>query len=225
MERCDSFELYRLNRNRSITHKSPFTFDISSYKSCVAEESIGVFYQRVEEFKEYLRLKYDELKSSKSRDYFSSFKFERQHEHLKYVGGKLLLITTSAGQGMTNLVCDLVDRVLLSRRIPFVYLNGYEIWPDNIGQSFADMMLPGSAATFDNAIKEIATYCKYKRCPVIFIIDGLNENPKPEVFASHLEVFLDLVLQYDCVKVLMTCRTEYYQEVLPPLMLPLMIGC
>ena len=212
LERCDSFELYRINRNRRITHDPPFTFDISLYKSCVAEESIGDFYKRVDSFQRFLRSKYDELKKNESRDYFSSSKFGKQYEHLRYACGKLLLITTSAGQGKTNLVCDLVDKVLRARHIPFIYLNGYEIRPDDIGRSFADMMLPGTGVTFDTAINEIATYCKYKRCPVIFIIDGLNENPKPDVFASHLEVFLDLVLQYDCVKVLMTCRTEYYQE-------------
>lgn len=212
LERCDMFELYRLNRNRKITHRAPFTFDISPYKTCAAEESIGTLYQGVEAFQKYLRLKYDELHTNNSRDYFSSSKFGKQYEHLRYVSGKLLLITTSAGQGKTNLVCDLVERVLLTRHIPFVYLNGYEIKPDDIGKSFADMMLPGTNTSFENAIKEVATYCKYKRCPIIFIIDGLNENPLPDVFASNLEVFLDMVLQYDCVKVLMTCRTEYYQE-------------
>lgn len=212
LERCDSFELYRLNRNRRINHKPVFDFDISPYKSCVAEESIGTFYKRVEEFQKFLRSKYDELNTNRSSDYFSSSRFGRQNEHLQYVVGKLMLITTAAGQGKTNLVCDLVDKVLLTRHIPFVYLNGYEIKPDDIGRSFAEMMLPGTNMSFDNAIKEVATYCKYKRCPIIFIIDGLNENPQPDMFASHLEVFLDMVLQYDCVKVLMTCRTEYYKE-------------
>lgn len=212
LERCDMFELCRLNRNRRITHRPLFTFDISPYKTCVSEESIGALYQGVETFQKYLRSKYDELHTDKTRDYFSSSKFGKQYEHLRYIGGKLLLITTSAGQGKTNLVCDLVDKVLLTRHIPFVYLNGYEIKPDDIGKSFADMMLPGTNTSFDNAIKEVETYCKYKRCPIIFIIDGLNENPLPDVFASNLEVFLDMVLQYDCVKVLMTCRTEYYKE-------------
>ncbi len=212
LERCDSFDLYRLNRDRRINHKPTFDFDITPYKSCVAEESIKTFYEQVEECQKFLRAKYDELNSGSSRDYFSSSRFGRQNEHLQYITGKVLLITTSAGQGKTNLVCDLVDKVLLTRHIPFVYLNGYEIKPDDIGRSFADMMLPGTGITFDNAIKEVATYCKYKRCPIIFIIDGLNENQRPDVFASNLEVFLDLVLQYDCVKVLMTCRTEYYKE-------------
>lgn len=212
LEKCDSFELYRLNRKRRLTHKPLLDFDITPYKSIVAEESIRTFYQRVEEFMVFLRSKYDELNTDKSRDYFNVHKFGKQNEHLQYVGGKLLLVTSSAGQGKTNLVCDLVDNVLLKRHIPFVYLNGYEIKSDDIGRSFADMMLPGADSSFDKAIKEVATYCKYKRCPMIFIIDGLNENPVPDVFASHLEVFLDMVLQYDCVKVLMTCRTEYYQE-------------
>lgn len=212
LERCDSFDLYRLNRDRRINHKTAFDFDITPYKSCVAEESIKTFYERVKECQQFLRAKYDELNSGSSRDYFSSSRFGKQNEHLQFVVGKLLLITTSAGQGKTNLVCDLVEKVLLTRQIPFVYLNGYEIKADDIGRSFADMMLPGTGMSFDNAIKEVATYCKYKRSPIIFIIDGLNENPQPDVFSSNLEVFLDLVLQYDCVKVLMTCRTEYYKE-------------
>ena len=74
------------------------------------------------------------------------------------------------------------------------------------------MMFPTSKASFDETIKGLSTYCKYKRCPVILIIDGLNENPNPEAFSRNLQVFLDAVLQYDCVKVIMTCRTEYYKE-------------
>ncbi len=212
LERCDSFELYRLNRNRRINHREPFEFDVTPFKSTVAEESIATFYQRVGEVQSFLRAKYDELNTNRSSDYFSSSRFGRQNEHLNYVAGKLLLITSAAGQGKTNLICDLVEKVLLTRHIPFIYLNGYEIKPNDIGRSFADMMLPGTGVSFDNAINEAATYCKYKRCPIIFIIDGLNENPKPDIFASNLEVFLDLILQYDCVKVLMTCRTDYYKE-------------
>lgn len=100
----------------------------------------------------------------------------------------------------------------MKRDIPFVYMNGYEIDSNNVGESFARMMFPTSKASFDETIKGLSTYCKYKRCPVILIIDGLNENPNPEAFSRNLQVFLDAVLQYDCVKVIMTCRTEYYKE-------------
>ena len=61
----------------------------------------------------------------------------------------------------TNLICDIVDNVLLKRDIPFVYMNGYEIDSKNIGESFARMMLPMSKASFDESIKGLSTYCKY----------------------------------------------------------------
>ena len=34
----------------------------------------------------------------------------------------------------------------------------------------------------------------------------------PDVFSRNLAIFMEKVLQYDCVKVIMTCRSEYYKE-------------
>ena len=211
LERCDMIDTYRTNRNRRFLHKESFVFDIEQFKTIPSEERLSEFYRRAKELKEYVNNKYNDLHGNNS-DYLWSSKYRQQVIHLDYIIGKILLVTTSAGQGKTNLICDLVDNVLLKRDIPFVYMNGYEIDSNNIGESFARMMLPTSKASFDETIKELSTYCKYKRCPVILIIDGLNENPNPEAFSRNLQVFLDAVLQYDCVKVIMTCRTEYYKE-------------
>lgn len=211
LERCDMIDTYRTNRNRRFLHKEPFVFDIEPFKTIPSEEQLSDFYRRTKELKEYVNSKYNDLHGNNS-DYLGSSKYGQQVIHLEYILGKILLLTTSAGQGKTNLICDIVDNVLLKREIPFVYMNGYEIDPNNIGESFARMMLPMSKTSFDESIKGLSTYCKYKRCPVILIIDGLNENPDPETFSRNLQVFLDAVLQYDCVKVIMTCRTEYYKE-------------
>lgn len=211
LERCDMIETYRTNRNRRLCHREPFVFDVSEYKNVASEELLSNFYRRATELKDYINGKYNELHGNNS-DYLTSSKYGRQVIHLQYVIGKLLLVTTSAGQGKTNLICDLVDNVLLKRDIPFVYLNGYEIDADHVEESFARAMLPTSRCSFDEAIHGLATYCKYKRSPVILIIDGLNENANPTVFARNLEVFLEAVLQYECIKVIMTCRTEYYDE-------------
>ena len=211
LERCDMIDTYRINRNRRFRHKESFIFDIEQFKTIPSEEKLSEFYRRTKELKEYVNSKYNELHGNNS-DYLSSSKYGQQVIHLEYILSKILLVTTSAGQGKTNLICDIVDNVLLKRDIPFVYMNGYEIDSNNICESFARMMLPTSKASFDETIKGLSTYCKYKRCPVILIIDGLNENPIPEAFSRNLQVFLDAVLQYDCVKVIMTCRTEYYRE-------------
>lgn len=212
LDRCDMFDTYHTNRTLAISGKPRFYFDISEYKDCVSQESITEFYKKATNLKDYLRSKYETLYDYHLYNCLEYRKYEIEYEHLKFVTGKLLLITSSAGQGKTNLVCELADNVLIKRQIPFVYINGYEIDAENIGDSFAKIMLPENKQSFDFILREVATYCKYKRSPIILIIDGLNENPKPDIFSRNLELFLDTVLQYDCVKVIMTCRTEYYQE-------------
>lgn len=212
LERCSVLNFDALNRKRQMKGMPQFVLDVSNFYDCPAEENIGKFYEKTIAFRDYLLNSYNGLYKESNRSYSSSNKIGRQIEHLKYITSKLLVITSKAGQGKTNLICDLVDKVLLKRGIPFVYLNGYEIDPNDIGNSFAAFMLPNTNIAFDEVIRDVDIYCKYKRCPIILIIDGLNENPLPSVFARKLELFLDSVLQYDCVKVVMSCRTEYYDE-------------
>lgn len=212
IDRCDMFDTYHTNRSLAISGKPRFHFDISEYKDCVAQESIKEFYNKANNLKDYLHSKYETLYSYQLYNCLEYRKYKTEYEHLKFITGKLLLITSSAGQGKTNLICDLANNVLIKRQIPFVYINGYEIDAENIGDSFAKIMFPETNQSFDYILGEVATYCKYKRSPIILIIDGLNENPKPDIFSRNLELFLDAVLQYDCIKVIMTCRTEYYQE-------------
>ena len=212
LDRCEMFDTSHTNKILAIWGKPRFHFDINEYKDCVAQESIADFYVKANNLKGYLRSKHELLYSYNLYNCLEYRKYETEHDHLKFITGKLLLITSSAGQGKTNLICDLADNVLIRRQIPFVYINGYEIDAENIGDSFAKIMYPEAKYSFDYILNEIATYCRYKRSPIILMIDGLNENPKPDIFSRNLELFLDAVLQYDCVKVIMTCRTEYYKE-------------
>lgn len=212
LERCDMIDTYCTNRNRKFQHEDPFVFDVTPYKNFVAEEEIGAFYNGVKLLEDYLVKKHTELFNGHNSDYLESNKYGKLVSHMQHISSKLLLITASAGQGKTNQICDLVYNVLLKRRIPFVYLNGYEIDANDIFSTFASYMLPGTNMSFDKVIKNTVTYCKYRRNPIILIIDGLNENPMPDVFSRNLAIFMEKVLQYDCVKVIMTCRSEYYKE-------------
>lgn len=212
LERCDMIDTYRTNRNRKFRHENPFVFDVTPYKRFVAEEEIGDFYNGAKLLENYLVGKSKELSNGSSSNFLETSKYNRLVSHMQYISSKLLLITASAGQGKTNQICDLVYNVLLKRRIPFVYLNGYEIDANDIFNTFASYMLPGTNMAFDEVIKNTVMYCKYKRSPIVLIIDGLNENPMPDVFSRNLAVFMEKVLQYDCVKVILTCRSEYYEE-------------
>ena len=212
LERCDMIDTYRTNRNRKFRHKDPFVFDVTPYKGFVAEENLGDFYKGGKLLENYLAEKNKEQFDERRAFRLETSKYGKLTSHMQHILSKLLLITTSAGQGKTNLICDLVNNVLLKRRIPFVYLNGYEIDANDIFGSFASNMLPGTNMAFDEVIQNAVTYCKYRRSPIILIIDGLNENPMPDVFSRNLVVFIEKVLQYDCVKVILTCRSEYYKE-------------
>lgn len=212
LERCDMIDTYCINRKRKIQSKVPFEFDIECYKNIVAYENIGHFYKDVKRLEKYVFEKSSELSNQDAMSYIKASKLNSYISHLQCVSSKLLLITASAGQGKTNLICDLVQNVLLKRRIPFVYINGYEIDANDIFKTFADIMLPGTNLAFDEVINNTVTYCKYKRTPIVLIVDGLNENPKPDVFSNNLLIFVTKVLQYDYVKVLLTCRSEYYDE-------------
>ena len=212
LERCDMIDTYHTNRNRKFRGEAPFVFDVTDFESFVAEEEIGTFYKGAKLLENYLVKKNNELFSGRDNYYLRSSKYGKLISHMQHISSKLLLITASAGQGKTNQICDLVYNVLIKRRIPFVFLNGYEIDANDIFSTFASYMLPGTNMSFDEVIKNTVTYCKYRRNPIILIIDGLNENPKPDIFCRNLAVFMEKVLQYDCVKVIMTCRSEYYKE-------------
>lgn len=212
LERCDMIDTYCTNRNRKFRHEDSFVFDVTDFKSFVSEEEMGTFYNGAKLLENYLVEKNKELFSGRDNYYQESIKYSNLISHMQHISSKLLLIAASAGQGKTNQICDLVYNVLLKRRIPFVYLNGYEIDANDIFSTFASYMLPGTNMSFDEVIKNAVTYCKYRRNPIILIIDGLNENPMPDVFSRNLAIFMEKVLQYDCVKVIMTCRSEYYKE-------------
>lgn len=212
LERCDMIDTYCTNRNRKLRHKDPFVFDVTPYKHFVAEEELGTFYEGAKQLENYLIEKNKELFDKRSIYSLKTSKYGKLISHVQHILSKLLLITTSAGQGKTNQISDLVNNVLLKRKIPFVYLNGYEINANDIFGSFATNMLPGTNISFDEVIKNVVTYCKRRRSPIVLIIDGLNENSTPDVFSRSLIVFMEKVLQYDCVKVILTCRSEYYKE-------------
>lgn len=212
IERCTKINYDSLNRKRRLYNKALFDFNVAPYTYCAAEEDFFVFYKEIEKLCNYVYQKYSELHVGSNHSYLNSSKSGILLEHLNFIVKRICLITSDAGQGKTNLICDLVSNVLLKRRIPFVYLNGYEINSSDIGQSFANALMPNTGKSFAEIMEQIQVYCKYKRKPLILLIDGINENSNPNEFVPNLERFIQSTLQYNCVKILMTCRSEYYKE-------------
>ena len=56
------------------------------------------------------------------------------------------------------------------------------------------------------------SYQNENEFPILFIIDGINENSIPKDFSKKLELFLESILDNKRIKVLLTCRTEYFEN-------------
>jgi hypothetical protein len=204
------FNFDDLHRYQTMNNKALFEFDVSEdkYKLKINKSisSCG------KDLYEYVAKKHDELYSGGNELWVFRGKLNNKKEDLEFLSSQTLLLTAKAGQGKTNFLCDFTQNVLLKRDIPCLYLNGFEIDPNDVAKSFSRSLYNFYDYQFRDILNGFSNYCHSKMVPLILIIDGLNENPNPQLFCQSLEAFLRELLNYDFVKVLLTCRYEYFQH-------------
>ena len=206
------FNFHRLNRGKKIWNKPRFNFNAKQFQIDSSASSFSKLYESVLRLKDYLANKTDELYTGSNESYLTSSKCRRRLEDLSFLTSQICLLTGNAGQGKTNFICDFVQNVLLKRHIPFIYVNGYEIDSADIERTLVKAICPTLDISFEKLMEQLTLYSSSKRKPVIFVIDGLNENPHPDDFCRMLVAFLKRLLAYDFCKVIMTCRSEYLEE-------------
>jgi len=161
----------------------------------------------------YLNQKHEELEGVNSNvSYTFTRKIKNCLNSFEYFKYQSLLLTDNAGQGKTNLLCDIVQNLILKREIPTFFLTGYEINSDNIGASIASKIFPNDTFTLGEILVALDSYQNENEFPILFIIDGINENSNPKDFSKKLELFLESILDNKRIKVLLTCRTEYFEN-------------
>lgn len=210
-ERASRLNFENLRWKLSERNEGGFDFDVSTYIN--GNESLSDFellYEASRRLSDYLYAKYKELDGGGNTRYFQSRKVNDIRVLNDCLYKRVFLFTSKAGQGKTNLLCDLTKNVLMRRGVPAAYLNGYELDVINVEESFSHKMFPTKKYSLDEILTSAKCYCESSHKPFIFIIDGLNENAAPRELKSSIETFLSTVLQYDFVKVIISCRTEYY---------------
>lgn len=140
-------------------------------------------------------------------------KIRDSEDDLQSLISSVSIITESAGQGKTNFLCDFADNFLNKREIPYVFLTGTELDANDIRKSVLKKIFPNNDTyIFQDFIDILQSYCYEKRKHFIIIIDGINENTNARLLSEKLEEFLSEILEYDFIKVIISCRTEYYQQ-------------
>ncbi len=143
--------------------------------------------------------------------YANEHNLSKIQQHINALKSKVILITSRAGRGKTNFVCDLMENVIFKRKIPAIFFSAknFEYDLDNITNYFLRTSLPISLVQPADGFDALKQHCKNKGHPFTIIIDGLNEVSDIAKFSLKLQEFISEILTYDFIKIILTCRSEY----------------
>lgn len=130
---------------------------------------------------------------------------------LRMIPIKYLLLKKEAGQGKTNFLCDFTDNFLLKKGYYVLYFNASSFSDNPFDYIIRFLTINGEyELSYSKKVLE-AEYDKTKR-PFIIVIDGLNENSNINNFGNTIKTFLEKCEEFSFIKVLMSTRSEFYDE-------------
>ena len=128
---------------------------------------------------------------------------------------RVLLITSMAGQGKTNFVCDFVEHFCTKFEVPIFFIPARELnsIPDHSIFSYItnNRYLKDLNNKFE-LLKFFDEFANKIDKPFIIIIDGMNEVRNLELFNNVLSDFIETTVQYNFVKLILTCRIEFFEK-------------
>ena len=142
------------------------------------------------------------------------FEISQLSDFTNVARARVLGIVCRAGQGKTNFVCDLAERCLAKRRIPCAFFTGKEL--GRVGRhelcSFVARSVygPDNLGTIDMLLTDIDEEAARRSSAGVVIIDALNEHENIPTFAQEVEEFIEKCLHYPHIRVIFTCRSEYF---------------
>ncbi|KQU74714.1 hypothetical protein ASC75_20290 [Aminobacter sp. DSM 101952] len=129
---------------------------------------------------------------------------------------KIMLITSAAGQGKTNFLCDLVENQFGKFEIPSVFIPARELnkyaHPSRLLSFISQNRFLPKRDDIHTILDLFNQISKGIQKPFVIAIDGINEVKDLESFLSELSDFLNAVCQYEFIKVIITCRTEFFES-------------
>lgn len=184
-------------------HVSPLSRDGDKLEKFIPDHSVI----------DYWRVFKHNIESNGSSVYRS---LEEVFKKIHIALAKIFLITGMAGQGKTNFVCDLVENQFRLFQVPTIFiparsLNDYPEPHRILSYITNNRYAPDVADLHDllTLLNSVAEECKK---PFVIVIDGINEVGDLDSFTSELRVFLEALCQYDFVKVVITCRSEFFDH-------------
>ena len=147
--------------------------------------------------------------------YLYSDNLEELYYYTKAINSHYLILTGSAGNGKTNLLCS-ISELLIKLKKPVIFLNARDIVGEIDDYIFKELRLP----VFWNKhripyLSVLNFILKIKRKQLFFIIDAINENDDPH-FKEYIRDFVNSKEEYKQFKIIVSCRNEYYTDRFAP---------
>lgn len=124
---------------------------------------------------------------------------------LQYSQSNYIVLTGSAGNGKTNLLCSYAE-LLINLKYPCVFINAKDV-KENIADYFI-RQLPVFETIKKWSYKPILWLFRARKKPVYLIIDGINENGQQQFFDDYPS-FINTFSKY--CRIIVACRSEYYE--------------
>lgn len=129
---------------------------------------------------------------------------------------KIFLVTSMAGQGKTNFVCDLVENQFRAFAIPCLFVPARELNSyapsKRIFEYISNNRYSPDVTKIHEYLKLFNNVALEMNKPFIIVIDGINEVTDLNAFGQELNIFCNAVCQYDMVKIIITCRSEFFDQ-------------
>lgn len=133
------------------------------------------------------------------------------HRCSKAANSKYVILTGSAGNGKTNLLCS-ISELLINLKEAVIFLNARDIEGDVLEFLFYKLKLPETYRKHkDMYLYLVNLLLTIQHKHLFVVVDAINENDSEE-FGSKIAAVVNKMTGYSRVKVLVSCRNEYYKE-------------
>ena len=141
---------------------------------------------------------------------------EKVSKKIGIAQSKIFLITGMAGQGKTNFICDLIENQFRAFEIPTIFiparsLNDYP-GPNRILSYIKNNRFAPDVPNIHDLFTLLNNVAEECQKPFVITVDGINEVGDLHGFVAELRVFLEALRQYDFVKIVLTCRSEFFDH-------------
>ena len=139
---------------------------------------------------------------------------EKVSKKIGIAQAKIFLVTGMAGQGKTNFVCDLIDNQFRAFEVPTIFiparsLNDYP-GPNRVLSYITNNRFAPDLKNLHELFALLNSVAEECQKPFVIAIDGINEVGDLDGLVAELRVFLEALCQYDFVKIVITCRNEFF---------------